>query len=65
MTWICQECDHTNVFWRNYCENCNSPQNGWSNSPTRLQVNSDTPEPGETAAEHASRIRKNTHMGTG
>lgn len=66
MNWNCDECGHGNPYWRNHCENCRYPANGWRNdSPTRLQVNSDTPDPGETDYEHAQRIRKNTVMGTG
>lgn len=61
MTWICQECDHRNAYWRNRCEGCNWPQNGWSDKP----VNSNEPRPGETPAEFARRIRKNTVMGAG
>lgn len=33
MTWLCSNCDHGNVWWRNVCESCNVPTRGFDPKP--------------------------------
>lgn len=56
MTWICHNCQTSNMYWRNSCTECGTKVAGF-------EVNSDQPDPGESAYEHARRIRRPTALG--